>query len=527
MLYYNFKNYKEFQAQFGIQKHGNGNKSRKNRILLSYLKDQHLLHESAQSGDCSLLAISDMAGLKYKMKEMISESGRHDSSLLYDVRLMNETYRSAIYSTDGNNGLCEDGDSRAVRYINHNNGGRIYKMKAGKLYRALILETEFGRKLPEQVVTYLCEEFASDWQSYAMCSLPQNTLHVNDDFERIYSSNYCLGNFGSCMLDKELHTFYEDAVEAKAAYLENADGMIIARCVIYTSVYDEKGNVWRLAERQYASDGSTIYCRALVDALVREGYIDGYKVPGAGCGESRNFVDVKGQSLSHKKFRIDCKLDWDDCVSYQDSFKWYNMYNNMADNYGYGDYDLAITEGSLSDADEDRAYDDYHDEYCDETITVFVHGHEYQCAYNWLDDFRWVESLEEYHHLDDITQCPYCETWILKGKGHTSDIIGDDEEYCSGACLENAESEYMKSNWHYSDFDGCYYENESDVTTYLRWIPTQGDYVEKTISVDTLMRMIDKYGDNTCDWMRFDGMIYDQIDPQTELPYNHYELQYA
>lgn len=65
------------------------------------------------------------------------------------------------------------------------------------------------------------------------------------------------------------------------------------------------------------------------------------------------------------------------------------------------------------------------------------------------------------------------------------------------------------------------------MTTYLRWIPTQGDYVEKTISVDTLMRMMDKYGDNTCDWMRFDGMIYDQIDPQTELPYNHYELQYA
>ena len=443
MLYYNFENYEGFLSMFGIQNHGNGNKSRKNKILLSYLKNRTILHEAVQSGDFSLLNISDMADLKNKMKSLIIESGTRNESLYYEVNLINETYRSAQYSTDGNNGLCEDGDSRAVRYINHNNGNHAFKMKAGKFYRALILETDFGKKLPEQVVTYLCEEFTSDWQSYAFSSLPQNQLFVNDDFQYIYDSRNYLGDFRSCMVNKDLHTFYNDAVKAKAAFLENSDGKIIARCVIFTDVTDQDGKKWRLAERQYASDGSTIYCRALVDALIREGHIDGYKVPGAGCGESRNFVDIHGVSLSHKQFIIDCDLDWDDNVSYQDSFKWYNMEKRIATNYGYGDHDLSITEGSLSDVDSE--YDDYHQEYCEETTTVYVNGREYQCATNWLDDFRWVELREEYHHIDDVEQCPHCEGWVLRSEAYTSDLMDNGEYYCCETCLIDAEEEYKES----------------------------------------------------------------------------------
>lgn len=443
MLYYNFENYEGFLSMFGIQNHGNGNKSRKNKILLSYLKNRTILHEAVQSGDFSLLNISDMADLKNKMKSLIIESGTRNESLYYEVNLINEIYRSAQYSTDGNNGLCEDGDSRAVRYINHNNGNHAFKMKAGKFYRALILETDFGKKLPEQVVTYLCEEFTSDWQSYAFSSLPQNQLFVNDDFQYIYDSRNYLGDFRSCMVNKDLHTFYNDAVKAKAAFLENSDGKIIARCVIFTDVTDQDGNKWRLAERQYASDGSTIYCRALVDALIREGHIDGYKVPGAGCGESRNFVDIHGVSLSHKQFIIDCDLDWDDNVSYQDSFKWYNMEKRIATNYGYGDHELSITEGSLNDVDS--PWDDYHEEYCDDTTTVYAHGREYQCATNWLDDFRWVELREEYHHIDDVEQCPHCEGWVLRSEAYTSDLMDNGEYYCCETCLIDAEEEYKES----------------------------------------------------------------------------------
>ena len=46
MLYYKFKNYEEFKEMFGIVKHGNGVCSRKNKILLAYIKNRRLLQEA-------------------------------------------------------------------------------------------------------------------------------------------------------------------------------------------------------------------------------------------------------------------------------------------------------------------------------------------------------------------------------------------------------------------------------------------------------------------------------------------------
>ena len=48
MLYYKFQNYEEFKNMFGIIKHGNGVCSRKNKILLAYVKDKRLLHEAVE-----------------------------------------------------------------------------------------------------------------------------------------------------------------------------------------------------------------------------------------------------------------------------------------------------------------------------------------------------------------------------------------------------------------------------------------------------------------------------------------------
>lgn len=65
MLYYNFKNYDEFKNLFGIIKHGNNTQSRKNKILLAYLKDKSLLHQAVTNNDYMLLHISDMTELEY------------------------------------------------------------------------------------------------------------------------------------------------------------------------------------------------------------------------------------------------------------------------------------------------------------------------------------------------------------------------------------------------------------------------------------------------------------------------------
>lgn len=510
MLYYKFRNFGEFQELFGIQHHASGEKSRKNRILLSYIKNRRLLHNAVASDDYSLLHISDMAELKKTMHHEIRSSGHNDDSLLYEIKIKDDIYHSALYYTDANHGLCEDGDFRSIRYINAENG-RVFKMKIGKFFRKIILETAFGQTLPEQVLTYLCEEMTQDWQIHTMGCLPQNKLFVNKDFERIYDSRVCVGDFHSCMVDKEYHSFYEDAVNASAAYLENEDGKIIARCIIYNEVKDQNGKIWRLAERQYSKDENDILKRALVDALIRGGHIDGYKSVGAGCGDSRAFVDIEGNSLNSCEFSIKCDLDYEDTLSYQDSFKNYDDYTRIATNFEKGNIQLDTTEGEIED-EEDEEYDDYHDYHCRETTLVYRHGQEYYCDRDNLDDFIYLEDKDEYHHEDDVERCDVCDGNFLSEDGLFSEMT--EEYYCCSSCLEKAEQSYKEENWNYAEYDEEYFEDNDDVVEYLRWSHHSHRYDKSTISQETLDEKIEEG-----EFYIFDGVAYDEINDDTHLPY--------
>jgi len=298
-----FKNAQEFQELFGIQEHNNGVKSRRNKILLALLKSKTVWAYCRERDDWSLLAIKSMAELKATLTKMIADAGAHQG-LDYTVVLNGATFHSDTYETDAYNGVPEDGSIAFVRYINHDNNDGVFKMRAGRFYSKPIDETNIGQALPQQVKTWLCEEFSQDWQVYIAGTLPNFTLLVGHDFAEIYSGEACSPGMNSCMTDRGFHTFYRDSVKAKAARLVDEDGIILARCIIFTEVFDEEEKLWRLAERQYAKDQSDILKRALVDSLIKAGEIDGYKQVGADCGSSRAFVDIEGNSLSHKMFRI-------------------------------------------------------------------------------------------------------------------------------------------------------------------------------------------------------------------------------
>lgn len=85
MLSYPFKNYQEFKELFGMTEHGNGVKSRKNRILLSYLKQPGLLKRVRETGDYSLINIHSMAELRQVMLDHIQQSGKDDVALPYEM----------------------------------------------------------------------------------------------------------------------------------------------------------------------------------------------------------------------------------------------------------------------------------------------------------------------------------------------------------------------------------------------------------------------------------------------------------
>lgn len=485
MLLFNIHGYDDFKYIFGLESHGNGVKSRKNKILLQHLKNPTLIRFCREHEDWSLLRIRNMADLKQKVLNAIQESGKKDEQLPNKVILIGNTYWSAQYKTDHMEGLCEDFDKNSCRYINVKTD-HPYKMKAGKFFTAIIKETEIGKILSKQVVNWLSEEFTQDWQTYTFGKTPNVELHVDDNFKLIYDECACRDFNGcSCMVGRDRHSFYEDSVDAKAAYLLDIDGYVLARAIIFTDVKDEDGKKWRLLERQYSKESNEVLKRLLVGLCIKGGYIDGYKQVGAGCSESRAFVANDGTSLADKKFSIRCDLDTYDTLSYQDSFKYYEYDRNTAYNYADSHYDYCLDTTDLNlegdyDDDDDQAYDEYHDYNCDETRICYYHGQEISVDVDNLEDFIWIENHNEYHHHEDVTQCDACGEWLVK---EDATYNSDAEAYfCNSEC----EAKYIHENFYYAEYDDDYFHHEGDITTIQTWDEETQSY--KSISISCFSR---------------------------------------
>lgn len=482
MLLFNIRDYEDFQYLFGMESHGNGVKSRKNKILLQHLKNPALIKYCREHDDWSLLRIRNMADLKQMVLCHIRETGKADTNLPHKVILIGQTYWSGQYRTDQMEGLCEDFDKKAVRYVNTKTE-RVYKMRAGKFFTAIIKETELGQILSPQVVNWLAEEFTQDWETFTYGQTPEVELHVDDNFKLIYDPQACRDFNGcSCMVGRDRHSFYEESVDAKAAYLLDQDGYVLARAIIFTDVIDQYGKKWRLLERQYSKESNEVLKRLLVDLCIKGGHIDGYKQIGAGCSEARAFVANDGTSLSDKKFSIKCELDRYDTLSYQDSFKYFDYDNDIAYNYPECPYDYCLDTTDINldgdaDDDDDMAYDEYHDYDCPEVRVCYYHGQEINVDVENLEDFIWLESEGEYYHHEDVSQCDCCGKWVIKEDATYNSEV--EAYFCNDTC----ERKYIKENFHYSEYDDDYFRNEEDLTTVQTWDEEAQNYKSITISL--------------------------------------------
>lgn len=536
MLYYGFKNYEEFKEMFGVVEHGNGVKSRKNRILLSLIKQRELLHLTASAKevtfrkdyfDCehnigyerwktrveypfgqNLLRCYNMSELRQMCYLIMCQAPFSHSLNLNGVYIASD-----MYKTDDFMGVCEDGDEKSIRYVNIERG-RVFKMKAGRLFRKLIEEyTEFDAILSEQAKIWLCEQFAEEWEAYASQFQPDYDLHVDDKFADIYDSFYLDGCFNSCMVDKGFDNFYSDAVKAKAAYLtkkgcHGESESIVARCVIFTDVHIfDSEKTLRLAERQYSTGCSDKLKRQLIMALINAGEIDGYKRIGADCSDSTGFVDTHGNPLPSTDLWIDCDID--DCdVSYQDSFKYYNVSEGRAynDSHHSYDHDLATTEGSIYQREwseynndyideEDAVYVDTRDDYLllDQTVTAVVDGNWQRCC---EDDCVEIDGDWYYAGRDGeepgsygIYLCPECGSYFLLDDGYYSDLT--EESYCCESCMESAETAYHEENGEErAEWDGEWYDAD-DILTAKQWNHWKKCYTDVTISKNSFNDLVD------------------------------------
>ena len=264
MLVYNF-NYEGFKELFGVRECGNGTKTRRNKVLLSYIKNPKWLK----------MKDTDFSGMERFGWRQANITNMNDLWLMLERRIRwecdslcdsdpinllgNWTVWSQQYKLDEYQGICEDGDTGSIRYVRRDTG-RVYKKKAGRFLHDILMEYDFGKELDESVMKWFCEEFTQRWHTLVASKLPNYELHVSSEleaFERIYSTSECADDFNSCMMDDEYYYFYKNAVKARAAYLQNDSGLIVARCIIYDECHleDGSGKVVRLAERQYAESG--------------------------------------------------------------------------------------------------------------------------------------------------------------------------------------------------------------------------------------------------------------------------------
>ena len=497
-----FSNYEGFKEVFGFIEHGNGVKSRKNKILLGVLKDRKFIHSCLEDeDDAKILSITSMAELKNYLRDYVYRHTNAPYRLSFNLPSIREV-ETYLYRFDNLRGICQDMDTACIRYVNIERG-KVFKMKAGKFITNILNERLSTAILPEQAKRWIGEEFAREWKAYASKRTPDISdleLHVGSssaDFCNIYDSGNYRGSFGSCMTDKDQYSFYADAINASAAYLKDGFGYIVARCIIYNEVFvDSTGEVLRLAERQYASEEDNVLKQVLVDRLIEGGFIDGYKRVGASCHDAMDFVRNNGDALQ-MRMHISNTMEEGDTLSYQDTFKWLDINNCVAYNHSDCNYthELDTTDETLGDAHDGMTYceydeewydddyvtfDDYHDEYIhqDNATTAKYNGCEITIDERRTDDFRYseyygvwiyeddctfVEEEDDYFYDSDVVQCDFTKDYILQSH---SAVVGRDNLVCreSDAVYSNYHGFYLyEPNAVHSDITDDYYEDENSM----------------------------------------------------------------
>jgi hypothetical protein len=479
MLYFPIKNYDEFKELFGMQQHDNGNKSRKNKILLKLWTCKDFFKYAIESahrynmrtGTPNLMSVTEiyatwlktMTGMENLFLNILCPNSFRSDDYMINGRwrsawelafyratyiygkmwLNNRLWLSDKYDADDMCGITADGDTRSIRYINRDSG-KVYKMKASKMYKHLIDSSTVGKHLPEQVTNYLVEVLTLEWTSVSNVN-DRYELHVDRNFSDIYDSSYCPGDFGSCMVDEERDSYYSNCVPGcRAAYLTDNynDDVIVARAILFKARDIDTDEVVKLCERQYATDKSEVLKQILVNRLIKGEFIDGYKKVGAGCHDTTAFVGNNGDDWSDRDFAIECNIDpYDDIMSYQDSFIYYNESNGVAYNQCRRHYDYRLDTTDKFLEERKKYWDEYHDRYTyNDVITVYVNGSEMTCDEEYLDDFTEINDV--YYHNNDVSCCDNCNEAYVSDDGVYSDLT--EEYYCCDACKENGEIAFIR-----------------------------------------------------------------------------------
>lgn len=331
-----------------------------------------------------------------------------------------------------NNGILE-----MFRYVKD---GYPYMKRIGRVFQSQVtlLKEEFtDYESIQPIITYLSENLTHEWVAERMAETSLR-LVINDDFESIYDR--CEDkDFHSCMAGQGQWSFYANQDCCEAASLQDDDGEIFARCIIFTKVKSFKtGKIIRYAERIYGDTDN--HRHLLLSLLLKEGNIDAYKNIGASCHDKTqiSWVDTSLGDASEDTFSTHFNLKRKDILSYQDTFAFYLIDKGIAynrnDGLGY-DYccldttdsnfdgscevcaccgrDIDIDEGEYIEYNGEYycsncyRYDEIRGDYIPKDVSVSYMGSD-GTSYTHEDEIGesifWVESRECYCAKDILVQ---------------------------------------------------------------------------------------------------------------------------
>lgn len=346
MLYFKLEGYEDFKKIFGTKNSDRGCIA--NKILLSFWMHRFKLDKNGSASQ--IKTMSDLYNLimnslngydpDYQwFQDSTSVTNYPDGSWERVIRhklqrtspnlslTFNDNYFS--FFCQSYKGQINFSPCPGQLVVTNIKNGHLESIKAGKLMRMILNDNRV--KIGEPTEVWVCEEFQRKIEAASKFDESKYTFHLDKNFEEIYSSSACSGDFGSCMTNKKRHSFYLECLDANAAYItRNSDGKIIARCIVYNNVYTSDGKVHRYADRIYGD--SEVSRRILVSAIAQKSDVDLFKVVGAGCRDIEQITDKNGIKISDTRVAINCYIPNGHIMSFMDTFKFYDITNHIACN---------------------------------------------------------------------------------------------------------------------------------------------------------------------------------------------------
>lgn len=457
-----FTNFEEFKAIFVAE-----NGRRKNKLLMQFAK--HRIKTKQPFTDWG----------KYLTEQafMLNILNFHDASTTdaLGIQLHLIMRGAKTYALDAADGVCKDGDAKAIRYIKD---GRVYKMKTGKFLRAVFSETGALQYFGDAVCNAFFEQFAERWER--LHATNDLELVVDTDFEAIYNSANQDGDFHSCMNDEPYSECYQ-YIDCKAVSLRKGDTIHARALLINAHVAD--GTVVRYLDRQYSS--KDVLKKRLIDACIEKNLIDAYRKAGAGCSDCKEIYSVLTREKLEDTLYIDLSdaLDNSEYFPYFDTFKYLNFSTNEASN-DENDYDCCLT-GTDGAHPRHRNYDEYNDEYTSDDIAqVNVWSYRRECYY--------TQDVSAY----------YAETNLYEYDGeyydklYYSEVLG---EYVPLDRVDELEDAYKERNWNWDSVNQEYTEEET-IEVYI-WNKYREGYETGYTTED--------HAENN--FYEYDGEYYDEL----------------